>query len=114
MHFEPPQLPDPVDVSRAVANEIPNRAGASPASDDPKGSVALDPEERSVLVAIAEGASRPEVARSLGISEEMIGRHVANVLDKLHRHGDRRSAAPLSTVGSEPEEDSERPTTFGS
>ena len=54
----------------------------------------LSEEEHDILVAIAGGAGKDEVARSLGISEEMVDSHVENILDKLHHHNEQRPSSP--------------------
>ena len=54
----------------------------------------LTKEERDILVAIAGGATKVEVARSLAISREMVDAHVENILDKLHHHDERQPSSP--------------------
>jgi DNA-binding NarL/FixJ family response regulator len=45
---------------------------------------ALSPREREVLALIAEGHSNASIARQLVVSEAAVGKHVGNILAKLH------------------------------
>jgi DNA-binding NarL/FixJ family response regulator len=48
-----------------------------------KESAALTPRERDVVVAIAEGGTNREIAKSLGVTERTARTHVSNILAKL-------------------------------
>ncbi|ROT34085.1 DNA-binding response regulator [Micromonospora sp. HM5-17] len=45
---------------------------------------ALSPREREVLALMAEGHSNAAIARQLVVSEAAVGKHVGNILTKLH------------------------------
>jgi DNA-binding NarL/FixJ family response regulator len=44
----------------------------------------LSPRETQILKLVAEGASNPEIARSLFISRKTVERHVSHLLSKLN------------------------------
>jgi len=52
------------------------------AGRDPLGH--LSPRESEVLALVAEGQSNAAIARRLGLSEAAVGKHIGNVLAKLH------------------------------
>jgi len=52
------------------------------AGRDPLGH--LSPQESEVLALVAEGQSNAAIARRLGLSEAAVGKHIGNVLAKLH------------------------------
>jgi DNA-binding NarL/FixJ family response regulator len=51
-------------------------------SRDPLGH--LSPRESEVLALVAEGHSNAAIARGLGLSEAAVGKHIGNLLSKLH------------------------------
>ena len=51
-------------------------------SQDPLGH--LSPREGEVLALVAEGHSNTAIARILAVSEAAVGKHVGNLLAKLH------------------------------
>jgi DNA-binding NarL/FixJ family response regulator len=75
-------------ASRLLARKPTRLAGAASASglDD------LTIREREVLDLLAEGASNPQIARSLGVSLKTVQNHVSRILDKLQAT-DRTQAA---------------------
>jgi DNA-binding NarL/FixJ family response regulator len=75
-------------ASRMLARKPTRLAGAASASglDD------LTIREREVLDLLAEGASNPQIARSLGVSLKTVQNHVSRILDKLQAT-DRTQAA---------------------
>jgi DNA-binding NarL/FixJ family response regulator len=52
------------------------------AGRDPLGH--LSPRENEVLALVAEGHSNAAIARTLGLSEAAVGKHIGNLLAKLH------------------------------
>lgn len=67
---------------RAIVREHLERARrGEPARIDP-----LTPREREIVKLIAEARTNEEIAAALGISAKTVGRHRANILDKLGMH----------------------------
>jgi DNA-binding NarL/FixJ family response regulator len=56
----------------------------------------LTDRERQVLALVAEGASNPQIARTLGLSLKTVQNYVSRILDKL-QVADRTQAALLAT-----------------
>lgn len=67
---------------RAIVREHLERARrGEPARVDP-----LTPREREIVALIAQARTNDEIADALGISAKTVGRHRANILDKLGMH----------------------------
>lgn len=67
---------------RAIVREHLERARrGEPARVDP-----LTPREREIVALIAQARTNDEIAGALGISAKTVGRHRANILDKLGMH----------------------------
>jgi DNA-binding NarL/FixJ family response regulator len=67
---------------RAIVREHLERARrGEPARVDP-----LTPREREIVALIAQARTNDEIAGELGISAKTVGRHRANILDKLGMH----------------------------
>jgi DNA-binding NarL/FixJ family response regulator len=67
---------------RAIVREHLERARrGEPARTDP-----LTPREREIVALIAQARTNEEIAATLGISAKTVGRHRANILDKLGMH----------------------------
>ena len=65
-------------IASKVLNELNRPAEMIPAPD------ALTDREMGVLVLVAQGYSNQEIAEKLVITEHTVGKHVSNVLIKLH------------------------------
>lgn len=61
----------------------------------------LDRLEFTILTAIASGDGVPEIAASLGLSEELVGANVTSVLAKLHRRHAAQSEEESAEVQAE-------------
>jgi len=72
-------------------------SGEAPPSASTAGPALAEPDhglgrvERDVLLALADGHTVAEIARSLRISERTVNSHLAQVLAKLHRQHAARS-----------------------
>lgn len=81
----------PTDISPEVAVEMLEQAGMLSGDDG-----GLSRREAEVLQLIADGASTPEVAETLFISEKTVKNHLASVYSKLHARD--RTQAVLAAV----------------
>jgi NarL family two-component system response regulator LiaR len=66
-------------IARKLIGEI-----AAPPADDETPAEALTGREIEVLKLVAQGYSNQEIAGQLHVSERTVGKHVSNILDKLH------------------------------
>jgi DNA-binding NarL/FixJ family response regulator len=71
-------------VRRAPAVDVQTDADQSPPDRSPR--PALTPREIDVLVYLARGLSKPEVAKTLGISAHTVNRHTTNLMAKARIH----------------------------
>ena len=66
-------------IARKLIGEI-----VAPPGDDPTPGDMLTAREVDVLKLVARGYTNQEIAESLDVSERTIGKHVSNILEKLH------------------------------
>jgi DNA-binding CsgD family transcriptional regulator/uncharacterized protein HemY len=59
----------------------------------------LTPRERDVLKLVGDGLSNPEIARTLGLSEHTVHRHISNILTKLDLPSRTAAAAAAARSG---------------
>ena len=71
--------PEIRDGLRATINAEISQPSNLPPTEDP-----LTEREVEVLKLLAQGMSNEEIAESLVISDRTVGKHVSNILDKLH------------------------------
>ena len=72
--------------------------GGSTGPVEPAVVSALTPRERQVLRLLAEGASNPDIARTLVISPKTAEHHVSNILRKLQLQGRSEAAVYAATL----------------
>jgi pSer/pThr/pTyr-binding forkhead associated (FHA) protein len=74
-----------------------DRPGASPSADETL--QRLRPREREVAVLVAEGLTNAEIGTRLGISTGTVGRHLANIYERLEIHS-RAALASIAVAAS--------------
>lgn len=72
--------------------------GAAALPAEPATAARLTPRERQVLRLLAEGASNPDIARTLVISTKTAEHHVSNILRKLQLNGRSEAAVYAATL----------------
>lgn len=75
-----------------VAAQVLTLTSTRPRSGEPPVDDGLTDREREVLALLADGASNPQIARSLGLSLKTVQNYVSRILDKL-QVADRTQAA---------------------
>jgi DNA-binding NarL/FixJ family response regulator len=87
----------PVELALAFAGE-----SDGPPRNEKRKHPTLDrlrPREREVATLVAEGLTNAEIAARLGISPGTVGRHLANIYERLDIHS-RAALAALATAAS--------------
>jgi DNA-binding NarL/FixJ family response regulator len=83
-------------LSPEVTDRVMRMAGAAQKAEP---AISLSPRERQVMVELARGATTPEIAGKLTISENTVKTHVRHILEKLEASNRAEAVARAAALG---------------